>query len=229
MLALLVCACATSRSAARAPEVGPTEGGHSGLFHTVVAGETIYALARENGVSEQALLEENLLAGPQDLRAGMELFIPHGENTGGDAPRAPSAPTTTRKKLLPPRPHAETPRLAWPVRGVLYSRFGPRERDFHDGIDIACPEGTPVAAAGAGRVVFAGVQRGYGNIVLLRHSDGLITVYAHNAENGVHEGDDVSAGQVIAHVGRTGQTTGPHLHFEVRESARAKDPLGFLP
>ena len=213
---------------------------HGGVFHVVVEGETIYGLARANDVTERALLEENLLARPEDLRAGTEIFIPRADDAPPvaadvDAPPPPTAlrdispAPQQRRRLLPPVTHAEHPTLAWPVRGVLYSRFGPRDRDFHDGIDIACPEGTPVAAARAGKVVFAGEQRGYGNIVLVRHDDGLVTVYAHNAANEVREGDAVAAGQEIARVGRTGRTTGPHLHFEVRENAKPHDPLAYLP
>jgi murein DD-endopeptidase MepM/ murein hydrolase activator NlpD len=118
--------------------------------------------------------------------------------------------------------------LAWPVRGVIISGFGPRDREHHDGLDLACPEGTPVFAADEGEVLFAGEQRGYGNLVLIGHARGLVTVYAHNLENLVAQGDHVLRGEPIARVGRSGNATGPHLHFEVRVGARPRDPLGFL-
>jgi murein DD-endopeptidase MepM/ murein hydrolase activator NlpD len=111
---------------------------------------------------------------------------------------------------------------------VLISGFGERERDKHEGIDLACPEGTPVHAADDGVVLFAGEKRGYGKLVLLAHDGDLVTVYAHNSENEVSQGDRVSRGEVIARVGRTGNATGPHVHFEVRVGARPHDPLGFL-
>jgi len=118
--------------------------------------------------------------------------------------------------------------LAWPAPGVLISGFGERERDHHDGIDLACPEGTPVRAAEDGIVLFSGEQRGYGNLVLLAHDRDVVTVYAHNAKNLVSQGDKVSRGEQIARVGKTGNATGPHLHFEVRVGTQPRDPLGFL-
>jgi murein DD-endopeptidase MepM/ murein hydrolase activator NlpD len=111
---------------------------------------------------------------------------------------------------------------------VLVSSFGMRDREQHEGIDLAAPEGTPVLAASAGKVLFAGEQRGYGKIVLLGHQGGLVTIYAHNADNLVEAGQQVSRGHRIARVGRSGNATGPHLHFEVRVGTRPRDPLGFL-
>jgi murein DD-endopeptidase MepM/ murein hydrolase activator NlpD len=111
---------------------------------------------------------------------------------------------------------------------VLISGFGTRERDHHDGIDLACPEGSPVKAAEDGIVLFAGEQKGYGNLILVAHDEDLVTVYAHNAENLVEKGDKVTRGEEIAKVGHSGNATGPHLHFEVRVGTRPRDPLGFL-
>jgi murein DD-endopeptidase MepM/ murein hydrolase activator NlpD len=114
------------------------------------------------------------------------------------------------------------------VRGLLYSRFGTRQGQRHDGIDLAAPEGAPVAAAADGTVVYAGEQAGYGQVVILRHAGGLLTLYAHNARVVVPEGSRVKAGETIARVGQSGKTTGPHLHFEVREGTRPRDPLLYL-
>jgi len=119
--------------------------------------------------------------------------------------------------------------LAWPLQGVLYGRYGVRGGRRHDGIDIAAPEGTPVLAAAAGRVIYAGEQAGYGALVILKHDGGLVTLYAHNSRVLVSEGDRVRSGQPISRVGETGRTTGPHLHFEVREGTRPRNPLLFLP
>jgi murein DD-endopeptidase MepM/ murein hydrolase activator NlpD len=99
----------------------------------------------------------------------------------------------------------------------------------HDGIDISAPRGTAVRAAAAGRVLYSDRLRGYGNLVILDHGDGFATVYAHNTRNDVSAGERIAAGQVIATVGETGQTSGPHLHFEVREDNVARDPLAYLP
>jgi flagellar protein FlgJ len=118
-----------------------------------------------------------------------------------------------------------------PIQGPLRSVFGPR-RDpingrmrFHKGIDIAAASGTPIGAAAEGTVVFAGRNKGYGNMVMVEHADGRRTLYAHASRLFVKAGDQVRRGQTIAAVGSTGHSTGPHLHFEVREGAVALNPL----
>lgn len=119
----------------------------------------------------------------------------------------------------------------WPIkRGQITSLFGSRRRDFHEGIDIRANRGTPVYAAKAGRVIYASRKiRGYGNMIVLRHSDGTSSVYAHNKKNLVRRGQTVDQGQMIAEVGATGKATGPHLHFEIRKGEIAQDPLIYLP
>jgi len=118
--------------------------------------------------------------------------------------------------------------LQWPLRGVLYARFGRKGKAPHDGIDLAAPAGTPVRTAGEGSVLFAGPQRGYGLLVIVEHALGLVTVYAHNRDLRVRTGQQVREGQVIATVGESGKTSGPHLHFEVRQDGAPVDPLDFL-
>ena len=121
--------------------------------------------------------------------------------------------------------------LRLPIRGAIRSVFGPR-RDpingrprFHKGIDIAAPSGTPIQAAAAGRVVFSGRNKGYGNMVMLEHADGRRTLYAHAKALYVKVGATVAAGQTIAAVGSTGHSTGPHVHFEIRVGEQAVNPL----
>jgi murein DD-endopeptidase MepM/ murein hydrolase activator NlpD len=124
---------------------------------------------------------------------------------------------------------ASRPRLAWPLRGILYGRYGVRGGQRHDGIDIAAPEGTAVTAAAPGKVIYVGEQAGYGSIVILRHDGGLLTLYAHASAVLVADGQAVRRGEPVARVGQTGRTTGPHLHFEVREGTRPRNPLLYLP
>ena len=99
---------------------------------------------------------------------------------------------------------------------------------MHEGIDITCPTGTPVRAAAAGTVIYAGWLGGYGNLVVVDHGGGLSTAYAHNSSFASSVGQSVAAGQVIAYSGSTGDSSGPHVHFEVRVGGGAVDPLGYL-
>jgi murein DD-endopeptidase MepM/ murein hydrolase activator NlpD len=124
--------------------------------------------------------------------------------------------------------------LQSPLHGEIRSKFGMR-RDpingrmrLHQGIDIPAKRGTPIEAAAAGTVVFAGRNKGYGNMVMIEHADGRRTLYAHAQSLFVKVGDTVAAGESIAAVGSTGHSTGPHLHFEVREANRAVNPLSAL-
>jgi len=119
--------------------------------------------------------------------------------------------------------------MLWPVEGKITSNFGPRRGSFHDGLAIAAPLGTPILAAANGEVIYSGSLRGYGNLVILRHRAGYVTVYAHTQKNLVQEGERVRRGQAIARVGQTGRASGPHLHFEVRKDNLAKNPLRYLP
>jgi murein DD-endopeptidase MepM/ murein hydrolase activator NlpD len=124
----------------------------------------------------------------------------------------------------------------WPLRvgGVVTSKFGYRRhpitgrRSMHKGIDIAAKHGTDIIAMADGIVIFSGRKGGYGKIVEVRHANGLETRYAHNHRNLVHEGDMVRKGQVIAKLGSTGRSTGPHIHFEVRRNGEAINPMQYL-
>jgi murein DD-endopeptidase MepM/ murein hydrolase activator NlpD len=118
--------------------------------------------------------------------------------------------------------------LGWPVSGPVVSGFGMRSGRMHEGIDIICATGTPVRASAAGTVIHAGWLGGYGNLVVVDHGGGLSTAYAHNSSFATSVGQPVAAGQVIAYAGSTGNSSGPHVHFEVRVNGNAVDPLGYL-
>jgi lipoprotein NlpD len=226
----------------------------AGVVHVVRRGETVWRIARAYGIDPGDLMETNGIADPRAVEVGAELFVP-GATHVVDVPPAPGVeapsneataarggnstptPTSTPSRTPSPSPASAPvlptsrggPPLAWPLKGVLYGRFGVRAGKRHDGIDIAAPEGTPVLAAAAGTVIYAGEQPGYGAIVILRHEGGLVTLYAHNARLLVEEGARVKRGEPVARVGQTGRTTGPHLHFEVRDGTRPRNPLLFLP
>ncbi len=116
----------------------------------------------------------------------------------------------------------------WPVNGPVTSGFGMRWGRMHEGIDIAAGSGTPIRAAAAGRVVYAGWMSGYGNLVAIDHGGGVSTAYGHQSSIAVGNGQVVSQGQTIGYVGCTGHCFGPHLHFEVRINGSPVDPLGYL-
>jgi murein DD-endopeptidase MepM/ murein hydrolase activator NlpD len=118
--------------------------------------------------------------------------------------------------------------FAWPVHGILTSSFGWRWGRMHEGIDIAVGSGTPVVASASGTVIVAGWMGGYGNLVVVDHGNGIATAYGHNTSVAVGVGQSVGQGQVIAYSGNTGNSTGPHVHFEVRVNGGAVDPLGYL-
>jgi murein DD-endopeptidase MepM/ murein hydrolase activator NlpD len=118
--------------------------------------------------------------------------------------------------------------LVWPVGGPVTSGFGLRWGRMHEGIDIAVASGTPVYAAAAGTVIYAGVLGGYGNLVVVDHGGGLATAYAHNSAYASSVGQSVAQGAVIAYSGNTGNSSGPHVHFEVRVNGTAVDPLAYL-
>jgi len=122
----------------------------------------------------------------------------------------------------------------WPVKGLITSRYGWRRspyswaREFHDGIDIGAPRGTPIQVTADGTVVFSGWKAGYGRIVIVRHGFGFETRYAHNSRNLVSVGQRVKRGEIIAYVGSSGRSTGPHVHYEVRRYGRLLNPRDFL-
>lgn len=118
--------------------------------------------------------------------------------------------------------------IDWPANGQFTSPFGYRWGRLHGGIDIAVPVGTPVHAAASGSVAIAGWVGGYGNYVCINHGGGLSTCYGHNSRLGVSVGQQVSKGQVIAASGNTGNSTGPHIHFETRVGGVQRDPMGYL-
>ncbi len=115
-----------------------------------------------------------------------------------------------------------------PLEGTLTSEFGPRWGSTHGGVDIAAPTGTEILAADNAKVVFAKASGTYGLLVKLDHNNGYITYYAHCSEIKVKVGDVVSKGDVIALVGSTGNSTGPHCHFEIRYNNEKLDPLNFI-
>jgi murein DD-endopeptidase MepM/ murein hydrolase activator NlpD len=213
--------------------------------HTVRSGESISRIAARYRVTRAALIDANQLVNPHALRSGQRLSVPGcrppaPQTTAGETPGTePDSDGILVKRVGPRRiltslvlgtPDFREERipLVWPVEGPVISTFGQRSRGWHAGIDITAEMGSEVYAAAPGTVVYSGWIRAYGQVVKIQHTNGFITLYAHNQKNLVEVGEDVEAGQLIATVGRSGHVTGPHVHFEVRRDGRAYNPLHLL-
>jgi murein DD-endopeptidase MepM/ murein hydrolase activator NlpD len=228
-------------------EVKPGE-----TIYTVASryGADPYELARVNGLRPPYALkagERVMIPGPRAVARAQPATAPARPPSDGAAvqaiplpPPSPQAPPPAAEKApaaVPPPPEPPVDiaiggagRLAWPVRGRVISGYGVKEKGLrNDGINIAAPKGAPVRAAEAGMVAYAGNElRGFGNLLLIRHANGLVTAYAHADQILVKRGDAVSRGQIVARVGSTGGVHSPQLHFEVRHGRRAVDPERYL-
>lgn len=210
----------------------------SAIYYQVRPGDTLSEIGQRYGVSYQEIARYNTIGNPHKLEVGQWLRIPPPKQSQPARP----APSENRvlARALPEKPQTPSPPLyeersggtelfSWPVEGPITSGFGPRNGSFHDGLDIAAPRGTAVLAAAEGQVIFSDVLRGYGNVVIVRHAGGYVTVYAHNQKNLAKEGQTVRRGEQLAEVGQSGRATGASLHFEVRKDNLARDPLRYLP
>ncbi len=192
-----------------------------GIVHTIQAGQTLSDIARSYAVPLQTILDANDLTANTTIFAGDRILIPGVTSSFW-------ADVVVLSRGVPSR-------FIWPLTGDVVSTFGWRispitgEREHHDGIDIDVPEGTAVHAAASGEVYFYGEQPGYGNLLILQHSEGYFTLYGHLSDSYVSAGQFVEMGQVVAESGNSGESTGPHLHFEIRNGEYPVDPERYLP
>lgn len=202
-----------------------------------VAAVTNKALTRMQGYLERKeVLKTFQDAGEHGEAAVLAVLQKAGVgNLGNPSPaqpgshKAPAAAKTPDKASAVPGKYAGAYR--WPLdAGIVSSEYGPRGTRQHRGIDIAADVGEPVHAAAAGEVIYSGSGlRGYGNVIIVRHDNQVTTLYAHNSVLHVQQGAHVSQGELIGDVGNTGRSTGPHLHFELRQGEAAVDPRSILP
>ncbi|RUU32882.1 LysM peptidoglycan-binding domain-containing protein, partial [Mesorhizobium sp. M6A.T.Ce.TU.002.03.1.1] len=245
-------------AAANQPKDGKTapKTTSGGGAYTVQQGDTLSAIARKTGVGVAALKQANGMQDGL-LKIGQTLKVPAGGTatvasakpakvdpvtTATTSPAAKTTPSETLAAYTPPKKDAKViqqaedddavapnatgiGKMRWPVRGRVISGFGGGK----DGVDIAVPEGTPVKAAENGVVIYAGDGlKEFGNTVLVRHENGLVTVYGHARSIEVQRGQKVKRGQEIAQSGMSGTTDSPKLHFEVRKNSAPVDPSTYL-
>ena len=204
--------------------------------HVVARGETLRTVSRRHGVETTRLARANRLESPYPIRPGQRLRLPERAKPDA-AKRPPRRPAKTRKAPVRPssvsigKPAARSSaRFLWPVHGPISIGFGPRGAGLHnDGINILARRGTRVRAAENGIVAYSGNEiRGFGNLILIKHSGGWMSAYAHNQDLLVRAGDRIRRGQTISRVGSTGNVVRPQLHFELRRGRRVVNPVPHL-
>jgi murein DD-endopeptidase MepM/ murein hydrolase activator NlpD len=195
----------------------------NGVYHQVGEGDTLQGIADTFKADPAAII--NYLPNQLDpdnpiITLGQWVVVP-----GGSKPFIPRA-VTAYTGPIPDDASTGTGEFAWPASGTIYQGFFP----WHPAIDIAAYLGAPVLAADSGYVIEAGWSNvGYGYNVVIDHGNGFQTLYAHLNAYYVDVGDNVAQGQQIGEMGNTGNATGPHLHFEVRQNTVQRNPIGILP
>jgi murein DD-endopeptidase MepM/ murein hydrolase activator NlpD len=246
---------AATAPAMSAPQTRPAGVATAGV-HVVNPGETLHSIARKNKIAPAQLAKANNIPVTTQLKTGTKLNVPGMRAAAATPVQQPKVATAQAKPVAAvaeiPAPKKETAALAtetkevekearqeatsalpsfrWPVRGRVIAAYGAKTSGKqNDGINVAVPEGTPVKAAEDGVVTYSGNElKGYGNLVLVRHSNGYVTAYAHASELMVKRGDTIKRGQIIAKAGQTGEVSSPQLHFEIRQGSTPVDPSKFL-
>ncbi|MBC8267321.1 MAG: M23 family metallopeptidase [Rhodospirillaceae bacterium] len=209
--------------------------------YVVKRGDSLSVIAENQNADMYAIARLNGLRPPYTIQIGQRLTLPDVNRTQPVSLPTAAAPPPKRKSLstitkpapqIVEAPPARTGKgFLWPVRGKIVSAYGGKSEGLkNDGINIAAPRGAQVVAAENGIVAYAGNElRGFGNLLLLKHTGGWITAYAHNETLLVKRGDKIKKGQTIAKVGSSGSVQVPQLHFELRKGKKAIDPIKYLP
>ncbi|MBN2401331.1 MAG: M23 family metallopeptidase [Spirochaetes bacterium] len=224
-----------------------------GIEHKIVKYDTLGSLSKRYKVKIEIITAHNNIKNNL-IKEGKYLFIPDAVEYEEKVTKHSSTRTSvtySNKKLNSNNSYSKIsdhqensqnynykdkskPEFIWPLKGEITSAFGKRRNPinnklkFHCGIDIRADIGTPVKASADGEAIFCGWKKGYGRVVILKHKDGLISVYAHNKENLISAGERVQKGEIIASSGMSGAVTGPHLHFEIRKFVTPLNPYRFL-
>jgi murein DD-endopeptidase MepM/ murein hydrolase activator NlpD len=211
-------------------DAAPADAGESedGVMHIVQPGQTLWRIARAYDVPLETIARANNIADPTRVDVGTPVFIPGVRATIDVAPFPAPLPGQRRSMSLP---IATAGAYTWPVQNGEFMRpFGePRLHHIHAGVDIRGLRGQDIRATRDGVVAFSGpTASGYGTMVILDHGDGVQSLYAHAQTVLVHTGDSVTRGEPIARVGRTGNATTEHCHFELRLENHPVDPMPYF-
>ncbi|SDH42658.1 peptidoglycan DD-metalloendopeptidase family protein [Halanaerobium congolense] len=180
-----------------------------GIIYRVSPGESVASIASKFNIKTETIMKDNNLDNPSNLKIDQELILRGAK------------PEFSYKDRLDQK-------FMYPINTRITSYYGPRWGRVHEGIDFAAPMGSPIRAVSSGRVVYSGWASGYGYVVIIEHQKGLRTLYAHNSKLLVRNGESVGRGEVISRSGNTGNSTGPHLHFEVQVNGRPENPLNYI-
>lgn len=218
-------------------------------YHIVCKGDTLYNISKRYNVDMNSLSKTNKLYAPYSLKIGQKLLLPgsvvskpQASHYVANTPEVTSKwkfKNTNNATKLSSRTSGKTytqivkkrnSKFAWPVTGKITSKFGIIAKGRNnDGINIKAPFGSSVKAADAGTVAYAGNElKGFGNLILIKHTGGWITAYAHNDKLLVKKGQKVRKGEKISTVGSSGGVSSPQLHFEIRAGKKAVNPLLYL-
>ena len=180
-----------------------------GILYNISPGENLNKLANKFNISKKKIVKTNGIKNPEKIQTGTTMLLPGA---------SPEFSYQDRLEQM----------FITPVNARISSHYGQRWGRMHEGIDYAVNYKTPIKAAGSGRVIYSGWSSGYGKLVIIQHQKGLKTLYAHNSRLLVTSGEYVNRGEVITKSGNTGNSTGPHLHFEVQVNGRPANPLNYL-
>jgi len=180
-----------------------------GIIYRVSPGESVASIAGKFNIKTETIMRDNNLEDPSGLKIDQKLIL-----------RGAKPEFSYQDRL--------DQKFMYPINTRITSYYGPRWGRVHEGLDFAAPMGSPIRAVSSGRVVYSGWATGYGYVVIIEHQKGLRTLYAHNSKLLVRSGESVGKGEVISRSGNTGNSTGPHLHFEVQVNGRPENPLDYI-
>lgn len=198
-------------------------------YYLVQPNDNLYTIAFTLEVSPAQLRRANPSINPVYIEPGTRLLIPQIQTDNNYAGNSENYDDSEIQQSDQANYQLQGTHFIWPLNRIeVSSHYGRRKGRLHAGIDLRAPSGTPIYASAAGRVKFSGYNRGYGHIIVIDHGRGIETAYAHNSRNMVRKGQRVKQGEVVATVGRSGNATGYHVHFEFRKHGQAVNPIRFV-